>query len=602
MIKELTSFVIVGVLMSSGFGFLVMPEIDRNDVSDKTVDCAITWDDTVFRKEETITLSDLVLTTEDEYIMAHFDEETSILMDPGKPALPVVTKVFTFPFGVKIEDVEVAFANIETHILPKKIQPSSKPMVLSLPEHSIETDEDEGIYSGSTRYPLDNHVVSGGAGLEDNTHVVYLSIQCNPVKYAPGENKLFFAKTITILISYKMPERPVVFADEYDLLIISPTEFSSSLQPLIDHKNSVGMQTVLKTTEAIYAGYTGRDNAEQIKQCIKDAVEAWGIKYVLLVGDIYKLPIRNSAVSWYNFNELPTDLYYADIYDINGSYCDWDSNGNNHYGEFVWDINNGRIEYIDSVDLFPDVGIGRVPCSTSDEVDVIVSKIMTYETQTRGEEWFNRVILMGGDTFPNWGGIEGEIVTDYISQVMDEFTSKKLWTSTRNFRPYLINKELSAGAGFVSYSGHGYEYGFGTSPPNNERRIQYYTPYLLGLNNENKLPIIFFDACLTATLDFPIGGFRVPCFAWCIVKKPNGGAVSAIGATRVAYASVMEGNIQAGAARLNVYFFENYEQESTVSEMLIKAQNDYLNFCWKDCLTLEEYNLIGDPSLKIGGY
>ena len=40
--------------------------------------------------------------------------------------------------------------------------------------------------------------------------------------------------------------------DLYDMVIISPDIFSSSLQPLIDHKNSRNVQTVLKTTEEIY--------------------------------------------------------------------------------------------------------------------------------------------------------------------------------------------------------------------------------------------------------------------------------------------------------------------------------------------------------------
>ena len=35
------------------------------------------------------------------------------------------------------------------------------------------------------------------------------------------------------------------FIDEYDLIIISPNQFSTELQPLIDHKNNRGVQTIL---------------------------------------------------------------------------------------------------------------------------------------------------------------------------------------------------------------------------------------------------------------------------------------------------------------------------------------------------------------------
>jgi len=36
----------------------------------------------------------------------------------------------------------------------------------------------------------------------------------------------------------------------------------------------------------------GRDNPEKIKYFIKTAVEQWGIKYVMLVGDYKKIPVR----------------------------------------------------------------------------------------------------------------------------------------------------------------------------------------------------------------------------------------------------------------------------------------------------------------------
>jgi len=46
----------------------------------------------------------------------------------------------------------------------------------------------------------------------------------------------------------------------------------------------------------------------------------------------------------------------------------------------------------------------------------------------------------------------------------------------------------------------------------------------------------------------------------------------------------------------------NYEEGISVSEMFTGSQNDYINYVYKDCVTLEEFILIGDPSLKTGGY
>jgi hypothetical protein len=71
------------------------------------------------------------------------------------------------------------------------------------------------------------------------------------------------------VISIGIPFIDISIKDDlYDMVIISPNEFSNELQPLIDHKKSVGINTFLKTTDDIYIEYNGRDEAEQIKYFI----------------------------------------------------------------------------------------------------------------------------------------------------------------------------------------------------------------------------------------------------------------------------------------------------------------------------------------------
>jgi len=391
---------------------------------------------------------------------------------------------------------------------------------------------------------------------------------------------------------------------EYKMIIISPSDFTNELQDLIIHKNNHGINTLHKTTEDIYNGYLGFDKPEQIKYFIKDAIETYNTSYILLVGNIDKVPTRNSAVkcSYYTFEYVPTDQYYADIYDQNGSFCTWDSNNNSLYGEFWWEMDDNIVEYIDFVDLYPDIGIGRLPCKNKKEVEIVVKKIINYETSTYGKEWFNRIILMGGDTHPSLEGFEGEMVTEHIGELMPGFKQVKLWTSTLTFRPILINLIISRGAGFVSYSGHGLKYGISTNPPNKDRGIYYLSPYLHGLFNGDKLPIIFFDCCSTGTIDRAFLGFRLPCFAWSWVKKPSGGAIATIGASRMGYSGYVGDILGAGTCRMNANFFDSYKPGVILSDMLQEAQIKYLDEVWKDCFTIEEYNLIGDPSLKVGGY
>jgi len=129
-------------------------------------------------------------------------------------------------------------------------------------------------------------------------------------------------------------------ADEltYDLLIITPSKFTRALRPLVEHKNRVGVQTAMVTLGQIYREMAeGRDKPEKIKYFIKDAVEKWGIKYVMLVGNFRSMPVRYcyNDEPWQGYPEpnFISELYYADIYDQYGEFSSWDTNDN---GIFLW--------------------------------------------------------------------------------------------------------------------------------------------------------------------------------------------------------------------------------------------------------------------------
>ena len=62
----------------------------------------------------------------------------------------------------------------------------------------------------------------------------------------------------------------------HELLIITPSLFEESLQPLVDHKENIGMSAHLVTLETIQQHRSttqGRDDAEKMKYYIKYAVE-----------------------------------------------------------------------------------------------------------------------------------------------------------------------------------------------------------------------------------------------------------------------------------------------------------------------------------------
>ncbi len=349
------------------------------------------------------------------YIQLCPEGEELYIMSPGKPMLPRVVKVIELPFGVKNVNIEVTPENIEEMSIPKEIQPAPAPAPLSPMKGYVPPPrKDEEVYGSHELYPSSWYSYRIGCGLNgNNEHVTFVVINIYPIRYIPAEGRIYFARNVDIKITYDMPSRSILpKVSQYDMVIIAPSAFATELQKLVEHKNNHNVKTVLKTTEEIYAEYSGVDDAEKIKYFIKDAIEEWGIKYVLLVGGlkstIYAKPKDTAScgyTGWYvpvRYSNLisgepgyPCDLYYADIYKEGGEFDNWDSNGNGIFAE--WTNIEGEPE--DILDLYPDVNVGRLACRSVQEVKDMVNKIINYETTAYGSDWFNRILVVSGDGF-----------------------------------------------------------------------------------------------------------------------------------------------------------------------------------------------------------
>ena len=545
------------------------------------------------------------------------NETNQSLSEPGYPLLPKIVNTISFPKGTKI-------SSVSCQIGYKQLKSISQPLdLMEIPlEHSefsknpiqnasrFETNWKESYY------PKQWLSYKTGSGLDNDTPVLFLSLSIYPVHYCEKNQSISSIQSLSVTITYQNTH--TLFSssveDPIDLLIIGPEEFFTAVQPLILHKQSIGLTTQYKTVESIYQSYSGRDRIEQIKYAIEDMVSSHNTKYVLLIGSIYHVPIRisNTSIfgSWHH--SVLSDLYYADLYDANGTFSSWDTNNDGIYGETD----------VDTVDLYPDVHVGRLACESIEEVSIVVDKIMVYELNTFGEEWYRNMVFIGGNTFTGilQRGNEGEKHNQLVMEIMDDFNpSAIIWTSKHNFNPVTISRAITKGAGFVDYSGHGFEHGMGTYSPHGRRLKCYLTPYVSFLRNGYELPVIFFDACLTAKLDFVLQdvldykqfrlfdiafrlarfntSIKLPCYAWSFVKHDAGGAIATIGATRTAF-----GGEDFGCEKLSTDFFSAYERGIRLGQMFSQAQTSYIHDLPDDQFTVEEFVLLGDPSLQLGGY
>ena len=184
----------------------------------------------------------------------------------------------------------------------------------------------------------------------------------------------------------------------YDLLIVALEEYIESLRPLEEHKISMGIRSRLLSLEEIYRTYPGRDEAEKVKQCLAAYSRDSRIRYAMLFGDCEKFPVRYTKTDRktqeaHDTAFYPADLYYADLFESDGTVDDWDRNRNGYFGELRGESTSGSLN-VDDVDLRPDIAVGRIPVSTSREVETYVSKIIRYEQGAYGASWSKNALLI----------------------------------------------------------------------------------------------------------------------------------------------------------------------------------------------------------------
>jgi len=227
---------------------------------------------------------------------------------PGHPALPV--KTVTVKLGLN-DIVSQIVVDVTTYSdeAPCLVSPAPKASWNGGSNGTGGlTQPDPSIYGSDRAYPgrWFDYEVMEGIDPQTMRRVKYVAIQLYPVQYHPVSGELTICEQAEISILYEhlhehlcedgedkellegVTTLPVGQAEGlgiYDLLIITSPALESYASRLADYKNSVGVSTLVMTTDQIYSAYSGRDGAEKIRNCIKDAVQSNGVWAVLILGD-----------------------------------------------------------------------------------------------------------------------------------------------------------------------------------------------------------------------------------------------------------------------------------------------------------------------------
>ena len=175
--------------------------------------------------------------------------------------------------------------------------------------------------------------------------------------------------------------------------------------------------------------------------------------------------------------------------------------------------------------------------------------------------------------------------------------------------------------------GHGSPTAWGTNKPYGDSPIIYglKLPQMFLLRNQEKLPICVVGGCHNSLFNVSIfhstWTYKLPtpeCWSWVLTHVRNGGSIATIGCTGLGYGKEDKHNPELGGGGdyLNVLFFKEYAKRETdyLGEVWGKAVSSYLDeftIDWDelgfsdtglDAKTVQQWLLMGDPSLKIGGY
>lgn len=408
-----------------------------------------------------------------EYITLHLPGAAYVSFgEAGQPMLPRLTESFMIPdtAAMKVNVLDSEYDEItDVKIAPSKgtiyrsVDPASVPFTFG-----AEYEKDE-FYPGKLVNPRAPHVIRDVRGMV----VEVFPFQYNPVKQVLRVYKRIDIEVVAdgestenIIDRSTMPERPDrsferiyrnLFSN-YDnnrtdppsedgsLLIISHGAFMTAMQPLVDWKNSIGINTNMVDVATIGNNYNA------IKNYITGVYNQGNLSFVLLVGD---------------GNEVKTGSY---------SYAESDPS----YSTIT-------------ADKYPDVFVGRFSAQNTAQVETQVQRTIEYEQAGHDVSmggWNARGLGVASNQGP---GHYNEYDDEHQDLIRDELLAYGFTQVDQSYDPSgttaKIRTAINNGVRCIHYTGHGYTQGWGNGGGFSNSDVD-------NLTNVGMLPFVSSVACL----------------------------------------------------------------------------------------------------------
>ena len=516
----------------------------------------------------------------EEFAQIQLGRESQIL-EAGAPDLPHVCRSIIIPgdAAVKVRVLDAQFYDVHgVAVAPSKgnlyrtVEPDAVPYTFG-EIYDVDADYPGPVATLGEPYILRDHrgVVVCVNPFQYNpvrcTLRVYTALTVEVINVGPGVVNVMTdrvgARPLSLafhqlyshhFLNYGIP-RYAPLDEEGSMLIICYDAWMSNVQPLVDHKNSIGVDTTMVGVSTIPGGNT----STAIKNYIQSVYNSGDLAFVLLVGD-------SSQIATPYASGGSSDPSYALLA------------GGDHY---------------------PDIFVGRFSAENTSQVDTQVQRTIEYELMPAAEQdWYWRGT---GIASPSGAGIgdDGEADWQHIRNIRTDlmghgYTSvDELYDGSQGGQDAsgdptaaMVASAVNAGRGIINYCGHGattywVTTGFSVSNVN-------------ALTNDNMLPFIVSVACVN-------GQFAgTTCFAEAWLRATHGTEpTGAIGM----YASSID---QSWAPPMCA-------QDETVDLLVAETYFSFGALCFAgSCQMMDEYgsdgiemydtwHVFGDPSVQVVG-
>jgi len=380
-------------------------------------------------------------------------------------------------------------------------------------------------------------------------------------------------------------------------LVVTSPELAEAFGEFVDLKLRTGYDAALALTDSIFACYSGLDEAEALRNYLKDFYHAGG-EYVLLGGDENQVPIRYAY--FYNTETVPAldqlmicDLYFAD-YD-----GDWDADGDGVWGEPIGD----------RPDLGTEISLGRLPFSRPDQVETYTEKLKSYLFNPGGgdRQYLNRAVFFTSDQMVDYFGDQGQqyyVAEKFPSGLevdcdrLAEAPSGIAPSPSGPFPPEAV-ADLDNGYGLINILAHGRPDGFIL---NSSEYNLFPKSYLLtgeehigagafdDLAASQKIGFYYSISCMQAAIDLEkVYDMTVPSVVEKLLDLDSAGAVGIIGFSRWGWVG--------SSYRLMASFYEHLFGDAD-GYPVAAMDRTYLDYpYYLDQIYGQNY--YGDPSLRL---